>query len=60
MFAWLNSVRSLCRICREKIGPGNLEGLATFDLREPSQMDRKLHGTGSFAIQDEENDFAVI
>jgi hypothetical protein len=55
MFGWLNSVRSLGCICREKIGPGNLEGFATFDLREASQIDGQVHGAGGLAIQDKKN-----
>jgi hypothetical protein len=53
MFAWLNGVRFLRRIGGEKIGSGDLESLTTFDLREASQIDGQVHGTGSFAIQHE-------
>ena len=50
MFAWLHGVRFLRRICREKIAPGHLKGLATFDWRESSQINGQVHGAGGLAV----------
>ena len=60
VLAWLDRVRRLCTIRCEEIRSGNLNSIATSDLRESSQIDRDFCRAGSISIQHEENDFVLI
>ena len=59
MFAGLHSVRFQFGIRCEKIGPGNLQGLASFDLWEASQINGQVHCAGGLSIKHEKSYFSL-